>query len=594
MILFLVSLTIINIPYELKSEFQKVEFFYSSSGKNWYPIGVHKCPYPSSEIKDTFRWVVKGRAKGDIRIKVVYSSPEKSIERELKDFRVEIKEGKRPDYIYNGRLSKAQDTDTTYSWRMLGYDAQHTGYYPHPLYPPFELKWEYGVGMDGSADYTMVSSSAGNGMLYTRKGSQGSHGINWVAAVDIETGEEVWSRELTSNVWTTVLSPGDSLLFVGTSSGWSRLDSTLFCINPWNGEIIWKLPINSVLYPLTITDSLIFSAVTAIYSVDFTGNILWEMWGDTSVFPPIGFDNSPAYLNNRVYIGGENSALLSLDAYTGETLWVYSTESWILAPPLIYNDKVFISCDFYDSNNIWTGGLYSLNTETGNIVWKKEREQEPLSGIRFEVADDGRVYTHKGYWVVVDSLIGSYVECFNADSGNVLWSKDLFFGETNSPTWVLSNNSIIWITPQWIYGLDANNGNVIYTSDTLEDVNYFQYARFFPILYKNYLIRGYRTKLFLYEGRTTPPDTLNTNSLISIPNPFSSSVQIIGKTDVDILSIYDLLGRRVRNIEGAAGSYGYMYFIWDGRDERGEFCPNGVYIMKVEGLKGKTIYLKRR
>jgi len=313
-----------------------------------------------------------------------------------------------------------------------------------------------------------------------------------------------------------------------------------------------------------------------------------------NTYPPPALASAPALLRDRVYIGGENSALLSLDAYTGETLWVYPTENWIFAPPLIYNNKVFISCDFYDSNNIWTGGLYSLNAETGNIVWKKEREQELLSGIRFEVADDGRIYTHRGYWVIVDSLIGSYVEYFDADSGNILWSTDLFFGETNSPTWVLSNNSIIWITPQWIYGLNANNGNVVYTSDTLLNVNYFQYARFFPILYKNYLIRGYRTKLFLYEGRTTPPDTLNTNLLRAVPTPFSSSVQIIGKTEENTLFIYDLMGRKIKDIEGAPGSYGYMYFIWDGRDERGEFCPQGVYIMKVGDLKGKTIYLKRR
>ncbi|MCK4528078.1 hypothetical protein KAW18_11970, partial [candidate division WOR-3 bacterium] len=85
MIFFLISFTVINIPYELKSEFQKVEFFYSEDGKEWYPIGVNKYPYPFAELTDTFRWVVKGRAKGDIKIKVVYSSPKKSIEKELKD-----------------------------------------------------------------------------------------------------------------------------------------------------------------------------------------------------------------------------------------------------------------------------------------------------------------------------------------------------------------------------------------------------------------------------------------------------------------------------------------------------------------------------
>ncbi|MCK4420825.1 PQQ-binding-like beta-propeller repeat protein [candidate division WOR-3 bacterium] len=284
MILFLISLTIVNIPYELKPEFQKVEFFYSEDGKNWYPIGVHKCPYLSSEIKDTFRWVVKGRAKGDIKIKVVYSSPKKSIEKELKDFRVEIKEGKGPDYIYNGGISKAQDSDTTYSWRMLGYDAKHSGYYPHPLYPPLELKWEYG---EGNPDYTMVSSSAGNGMLYTRKGSEGSHGINWVAALNIETGEEVWSRELTSNVWTTALSPSDSLLFVGTSiGGLDTTKHTFYCLNPLTGEIKWSKFLFTCGNQPVVDEERIYIASTQgiLYTLYFSGQ---NIWTDTILTPPL-------------------------------------------------------------------------------------------------------------------------------------------------------------------------------------------------------------------------------------------------------------------------------------------------------------------
>ncbi|MCK4420790.1 PQQ-binding-like beta-propeller repeat protein, partial [candidate division WOR-3 bacterium] len=389
---------------------------------------------------------------------------------------------------------------------------------------------------------------------------------------------------LTSNVWTTALSPGDSLLFVGTSSGWSRLDSTLFCINPWNGEIIWKLPINSVLYPLTITDSLIFSAVTAIYSVDFTGNILWEMWGDTSVFPPIGFDNSPAYLNNRVYIGGENSALLSLDAYTGETLWVYPTENWIWHAPVIYDSLIFISVGG------WPRKVSAVSANSGELMWQSDTTGDCVA------ACNGKVYTGVSYWTAGDSLVGGRSYSYDVNDGSTVWDIDLFGGRTSDPNRIISGDGTLWWMPQWIVGINAENGRVRFISDSLPDstLDNLCYTFFFPIFYERYVLRGYRRKIYLYEASESPPDTLNTNSLISIPNPFSSSVQIIGKTEENTLFIYDLMGRRVRNIEGAAGSYGYMYFIWDGRDERGKFCPNGVYIMKVGSLKGKTIYLKRR
>jgi len=583
MILFLVSLTIVNIPYELKSEFQRVEFFYSKDGKEWYPIGVNKCPYLSSEIKDTFRWVVKGRAKGDIKIKVVYSSPKRRIEKELKDVRVEIKESKGPDYIYNGGISKAQDSDTTYSWRMLGYDAQHTGYYPHPLYPPLELKWEYGRGLDGSADYRMVSSSAGNSMLYTRKGSQGSHGINWVAALNIETGEEVWSRELTSNVWTTALSHGDSLLFVGTSSGWDTLSPTFYCMDPFTGEIKWSKFFHTVEFSPIVVDTVVYAPDLQgnLYAYTFSGNTLWSI---RIIGPPPGDLVSPAYLNNRVYIGGENSALLSLNAYTGETLWVYPTENWIWHAPVIYDSLIFISVGG------WPRKVFAVSANSGELRWQSDTTGDCVA------ACNGKVYTGVSYWTAGDSLVGGRTYSYNANDGSSVWNIDLFGGRTSDPNRIISGDGTLWWMPQWIVGINAENGRVRFISDSLPDstLDNLCYTFFFPIFYERYVLRGYRRKIYLYEASESPPDNLNTNSLISIPNPFSSSVQIIGKTEENTLFIYDLLGRKIKDIEGTLGSYGYMYFIWDGRDERGEFCPNGVYLMKVGDLKGKTIYIKRR
>lgn len=588
---FLFSSVIIKIPFEVKHDIRRVEFQYSHDKNKWYTIGVNKYSYPSFQRKDTFTWKVKEAPEENDEVKnirVVYSSNDDVIIKNVNNFTIK-EEKDRKEYIYNGRKTRIQDTDTSYSWRMLGYNAHHTGYYPHPIYPPLELKWEYGRGVDGSPDYTMVSSSAGNDMLYTRKGSEGVYGINWIAAVDIETGEEIWSRELTSNVMTTALSPDDSLLFVGTSIGWDTLYPTFYCMNPFNGEIKWSKFLHTVEFSPIVVDTIVYAPNLyggTLTAMSFTGDILFQRRG--------GFHQTPAYYNNKIYGGDQNCALISIDAYTGDTLWVYSIENDMMTHPIIFNSKVFISCNFYETGGVWKGGLYALDCETGEVLWKKEREREKLSGVGFKIAHNGNVYGSKGYWIVVDSLIGSYAECFNADSGDILWGNDIYFGETNSPTWVITKNGIIWMTPQWIYGLNVINGNIEYTGDTLENVNYYQYARFFPILYKNYLIRGYRTRLYLYEGEVAPPDTLDEESLISIPNPFFNSVRIIGKTDNYILSIYNLMGRKVKVIKGTPDIYGYMNFYWDGKDEKGEFCSQGVYILKAGDLRGKTVYLKRR
>ncbi len=304
-----------------------------------------------------------------------------------------------------------------------------------------------------------------------------------------------------------------------------------------------------------------------------------------NTYPPPALANAPALLRDKVYIGGENSALLSLDAYTGETLWVYETSSWIEDTPVMFDSLIAFSSN---------GTILVLNANNESLIW--ERTEPYTSMFTFSVKGANLLF-NKSYWAVQDSVLNNILHRFEGYSGNLIWADTFYTRYTGAWRYLISENDLIWTCDDWVFGFRMGDGSMIFKSDSLVPGNIgpvIYTSVFSPILYRNYLIGSHRTKLFLYEGRTTPPDTLNTNSLITIPNPFSSSVQIIGKTDENTLFIYDLMGRKVRNIEGAAGSYGYMYFIWDGRDERGEFCPNGVYIMKVGGLKGKTIYLKRR
>ncbi len=72
----------------------------------------------------------------------------------------------------------------------------------------------------------------------------------------------------------------------------------------------------------------------------------------------------------------------------------------------------------------------------------------------------------------------------------------------------------------------------------------------------------------------------------SYPNPFNPAVVIPLDLAMDAagvsLTVYDVLGRRVRQLwQGALGA-GAHRFTWDGRDEVGKGVAAGVYIYKVE------------
>jgi hypothetical protein len=68
------------------------------------------------------------------------------------------------------------------------------------------------------------------------------------------------------------------------------------------------------------------------------------------------------------------------------------------------------------------------------------------------------------------------------------------------------------------------------------------------------------------------------------PNPSNSSVviPIFVKDRVPIqISIYDVMGRRVRNLTDYSSTPGYHQVTWDARDEQGERVGKGLYIYRM-------------
>ena len=72
----------------------------------------------------------------------------------------------------------------------------------------------------------------------------------------------------------------------------------------------------------------------------------------------------------------------------------------------------------------------------------------------------------------------------------------------------------------------------------------------------------------------------------SYPNPFNPSVVIPLDLATDAaevsLTVYDVLGRRVRQVWDGPLGVGSHRFVWDGRDEVGKGVAAGVYIYQVE------------
>lgn len=68
------------------------------------------------------------------------------------------------------------------------------------------------------------------------------------------------------------------------------------------------------------------------------------------------------------------------------------------------------------------------------------------------------------------------------------------------------------------------------------------------------------------------------------PNPFNPGTRIDYDIDQETfvaLEIFDLLGRHVRTLASALHQPGHFNLIWDGKDDRGQVVPSGVYVYQL-------------
>ncbi|MDZ7723881.1 MAG: FlgD immunoglobulin-like domain containing protein [candidate division KSB1 bacterium] len=76
------------------------------------------------------------------------------------------------------------------------------------------------------------------------------------------------------------------------------------------------------------------------------------------------------------------------------------------------------------------------------------------------------------------------------------------------------------------------------------------------------------------------------------PKSISSSTAILYQLNVQsdvTITIYDVLGRRVRRFVTGAKQVGAHHIVWDGRDEFGNRVANGVYFYKIQSDKGSIV-----
>jgi len=113
---------------------------------------------------------------------------------------------------------------------------------------------------------------------------------------------------------------------------------------------------------------------------------------------------------------------------TNQLLWSdkinTDVEAWIITPPLVYNNKLYICTEEFYSDMLGTGKIYCINTENGVEIWSKTILPlgPSISFIHGAAVKDNRIYVVS---VVVSLKVFTKLTIINAANGKII--KNLKF-----------------------------------------------------------------------------------------------------------------------------------------------------------------------
>ena len=235
-----------------------------------------------------------------------------------------------------------------------------------------EIAWQKDFGL-----CTAASPVVGDGVVYQglmdpspcREHDQDAPGF--IAAMDAETGEELWRFRAGVVESSPLLVEG--VLYFGS---W---DKKMYAIDAETRRVRWTFETGDKIKsaPAYARGTVYFGSYDGkVYAVDArSGELRWEASGVGNFYA------NPAVAYGRVFIGNTDGRVYAFGARSGDLLWARSTDDFVYSSAAVWERTVYAGS--YD------GHLYALDAGTGDVRWSFDARGS-ISGAATVI--DGLVY----------------------------------------------------------------------------------------------------------------------------------------------------------------------------------------------------------
>ncbi|MCB9782963.1 MAG: PQQ-like beta-propeller repeat protein [Candidatus Omnitrophica bacterium] len=280
--------------------------------------------------------------------------------------------------------------DSPVDYKVLAFD-RHTGDLVWEKVAAHEVPHE---GTHRTGSFASASPVTDGELLFAFFGSRG------IFAYDLE-GNLKWSKDLGDMTIKRGFGEGSSPALHGNSLviNWDHEgDSFIIVLDKRTGEEKWRRPRDEKTSWSTprVVDvngrpQVVVNATNRVRSYDLeTGEVIWECTGMTDNVIP-----TPVAVKDRIYLtsGFRGSLMVAVNLSTAKgdvtgsdsVDWEISRDTPYVPSPLLYDGKLY-----YHKRN--DNILYSVDAETGEVVYGPERLDDIRDVYASPVAADGKVY----------------------------------------------------------------------------------------------------------------------------------------------------------------------------------------------------------